>query len=470
MAIISLSPSTWRAVVLLSCLISVSSTVAPLPSISRDDFKEDFAWGSATSAYQVEGAVNEGGRGPSIWDEIVLIPGVIRNGDDADVAVDQYHRFEEDIDLMVWLGMTHYRFSIAWPRIFPDGEGAINAEGIAYYNRLIDALLRKGIQPVATLFHWDLPLSLHRKYGGWLNEAIAPLFGKYAEACFNAFGDRIKLWITFNEPRIEYQREFLTGCYQACLPAAEKDCSRVPAGLPCDCTLCKEWLQDGLFNWVPYQTTHVILLSHAAAAEVYHKKYRATQGGKVGITLDCEWPEPRSNSSADREASNRYILFNLGWFLYPLLKGGDYPPVMREYVGSRLPQFTAEQQSVFQSTPLDFLGLNHYTSRYARAVPRQPASAQSNYYSDICCQFSERGPDGNLIGPLAGSDWLYVYAPGMRKLLLWIHGEFPDFPIYVTENGFSDREFAQPKDSYLNDIHRVSYYATYAANVAYAMQ
>lgn len=170
--------------------------------LSRTSFPEGFVFGTASSAYQVEGAANSEGRGPSIWDPFVLTPGNIADNSTADVAVDEYHRYKEDVELMVKMNMDAYRFSISWSRIFPNGTGPVNDKGVQYYNNLIDYLLERGIVPYANLYHYDLPLGLEQAYEGWLSSKIVEEYANFAEFCFRTFGDRVKNWMTFNEPRV----------------------------------------------------------------------------------------------------------------------------------------------------------------------------------------------------------------------------------------------------------------------------
>ncbi|GMP21686.1 hypothetical protein CsSME_00000019 [Camellia sinensis var. sinensis] len=223
---------------------SILSKQPPLP-----DFPPHFIFGSATSAYQVEGAWNEGGRGPSIWDSFSHTAGKICDGSNGDIAVDQYHRYKEDIDLLAKLGFGAYRFSISWSRIFPDGLGTkMNEEGIAYYNSVINALLERGIQPFVTLYHWDLPLNLHESMGGWLNEQVVKYFAIYAETCFSNFGDRVKNWITINEPLQTAVNGYEIGIF-------------APGR-------CEHALTE------PYLVAHHQLLAHAEAVSIYRNKYQ----------------------------------------------------------------------------------------------------------------------------------------------------------------------------------------------------
>ncbi|KAF3597998.1 hypothetical protein DY000_02023461, partial [Brassica cretica] len=241
-------------------------------------------------------------------------------------------RGQEDVQLMKNMGMDAYRFSISWARIFPNGVGQINEAGINHYNKLIDALLAKGIEPYVTLYHWDLPQALHDRYLGWLNPQIINDFAAYAEVCFQRFGDRVKHWITFNEPHT-----FSIHGYAIGLQAPGR-CS----------ILFKLTCRSGNSSTEPYIVGHNVILSHATVSDIYRKKYKATQGGSLGLAFNVAWFEPESNKTEDIEAAQRAQDFQLGC-----------------RVGSRLPVFTGSQ-SVLVKGSLDFVGINHYTTYNAR--------------------------------------------------------------------------------------------------------
>ncbi|OMO71964.1 Glycoside hydrolase, family 1 [Corchorus olitorius] len=265
---------------------------AALAEINRASFPQGFVFGTASSAYQYEGAVKEGGRGLTIWDTFAN-SGKIDDGSNADVAVDHYHRYVEDIQLMKDMGMDAYRFSIAWSRIFPNGSGEINQEGVDHYNNLINALLAQGIEPYVTLYHWDLPQALQDNYIGWLDPQIIKDFTVYAETCFEKFGDRVKHWITFNEPRT-----FALQGYYSGLDAPGR----------CSCMLCNYANE----TTEPYIVAHNVLLSHAAVADIYRKNYKDKQNGLIGISLPVTWYEPDTNATEDIEATQRAQDFQLG--------------------------------------------------------------------------------------------------------------------------------------------------------------
>ncbi|CAK9313152.1 unnamed protein product [Citrullus colocynthis] len=265
--------------------------------ITRSSFPSGFVFGTASSAFQYEGAVKEDGRGPTIWDKFSHSVGKVLDFSNADVAVDQYHRYPEDIKLMKDMGMDAYRFSIAWSRIFPNGTGEINQVGVDHYNNFINALLANGIEPYVTLYHWDLPQALEDKYTGWLSPQIINDFAVFAETCFQKFGDRVKHWITFNEPHT-----FATQGYDVGLQAPGR-CS-ILHHLTC---------RNGNSATEPYIVGHNILLSHATVSDIYRRKYKRAQKGVMGISLDVIWFEPGSNSTEDIAASQRAQDFQLGW-------------------------------------------------------------------------------------------------------------------------------------------------------------
>jgi hypothetical protein len=256
----------------------------------KEDPYATFLWGSATASYQVEGAYNEDGRGLTVWDSFSHTPGKTVNGETGDVADDQYHRFQADIQLIKAMGLNSYRFSIAWSRIFPEGKGnTVNQAGIDHYNALIDGLVAQKITPLVTLFHWDTPLALEQEYDGWLSPEIEDAFVEYANVCFKMFGDRVKHWITLNEPLTVALQGYNNGVN------APGRCS--------DRTRCTE----GDSSTEPYIAAHNMLNAHAAVVELYRKAYQTQQGGVIGITLNADFAYPlHADSAEDQAAAYRY--------------------------------------------------------------------------------------------------------------------------------------------------------------------
>ncbi|XP_065860551.1 beta-glucosidase 40 [Euphorbia lathyris] len=412
--------------------------------ISRASFPKGFVFGTASSAFQYEGAVKEDGRGPSVWDTFSHSFGKVVDNSNADVAVDQYHRFPEDVQLMKDMGMDAYRFSISWPRIYPNGTGAINRAGIDHYNKLINALLAAGIQPYVTLYHWDLPQALDDRYKGWLSPQIINDFAIFAETCFQSFGDRVKHWITFNEPHT-----FTIQGYDVGLQA------------PGRCSILLRLLcRAGNSATEPYIVAHNVLLAHGTVANIYRNKYKAKQRGSIGISLDVMWFTPSTNKTADIEATQRAQDFQLGWFLEPLIFG-DYPSSMISRVGGRLPRFSKTESALLKGS-LDFVGINHYTTYYA-----QDSSAGKVLNDSLADSGALTLPFKGLLNPIgekANSVWLYIVPEGMRSLMNYIKNKYGNIPIFITENGMDDSGSASRKDV-VNDVKRIKYLNDYLTNL-----
>lgn len=404
---------------------------------------KDFLWGTATAAYQVEGAYNDDGRGMTTWDAFSHTPGKTLNGDTGDVTDDHYHLFKEDTQLMKDIGLSSYRFSIAWSRIQPDGEGEINQAGIDHYNAEIDALLDNGITPFITLFHWDTPLALEEKYRSWLSADMERYFANYADICFKHFGDRVKNWITFNEPMSVANGGYNQGFH------APGRCS--------DRSKC----QEGDSSTEPYIVSHNMLNAHAAAVEVYRNKYQQSQGGKIGITLSTDFAYPLTQSEEDKEAAQRHLEFQSGWYADPVYFG-DYPASMKERVGERLPTFTPEQSARIKGSH-DFYGVNHYSSRYvSNKVNADRPENEKEYYYDEGVETSVTDTDGNLIGLPTQSPWLYVVPKGMEDILYWIKNRYGEQDIYVTENGVDVAgEADMTKEEAMADTFRLDFHKSY---------
>uniref|UniRef100_UPI00358E3F32 lactase/phlorizin hydrolase-like isoform X1 n=2 Tax=Myxine glutinosa TaxID=7769 RepID=UPI00358E3F32 len=397
-------------------------------SIHSNSFPEDFGWSLATSAYQIEGAWNESGKGESIWDHYVHSHRIFGGGS-GDVACDSYHQIDADIAALQRLNATHYRFSLSWPRIFPEGVGNstnYNKAGVDYYNKLINNLIALNITPMVTLYHWDLPQALQESMGGWLNESIIEVFANYADFCFNTFGDRVQLWFTFNEP---YNTAWLGYGLGVAAPGEF------------------EVLEN------PYKVAHIIIRSHAEAWHIYNDKYRNIQAGKVSIVLNSYWGEPLDpNSPMDVEAAQRYVQFSLGWFAHPIYVDGDYPYLMKIKVEersppgkSRLPEFTEEQKKWIKGTS-DFFSLNYYTTRLVK---------NRHIYGNIWRGYEadmEMYLFTNPMWPKSAASWLRCVPWGLRRLLNFVKEEYGDLDVWITENGWADDE-----TDLLDDAERILY-------------
>ncbi|XP_044490213.1 beta-glucosidase 12-like isoform X3 [Mangifera indica] len=334
-----------------------------------------------------------------------------------------------------------FRFSISWSRILPRGKisGGVNKEGINFYNNLIDELLSNGLQPFVTIFHWDLPQALEDEYGGFLSHRIVDDFRDFAELCFKEFGDRVKYWITLNEPLTFSSNGYDTGIY-------------APGR-------CSKWVnaacQAGNSATEPYIVGHHLLLSHAAAVKLYKQKYQVIQKGKIGITLVTSWIVPYSKKKPDIEAAYRALDFMFGWYMDPIIYG-DYPFSMRNIVRQRLPKFTKEQSDMVKGS-FDFIGINYYTADYAANIP--VANTVNISYSTDSLANLTTSRNGILIGPQAASSWLYVYPRGLRDLLLYVKEKYNNPLVYITENGIDEfNDASLPLEQALKDPMRIDYY------------
>lgn len=384
------------------------------------------------------------GRGPSIWDAFVKIPGEIANNATADVSVDEYHRYKEDVDIMKKMNFDAYRFSISWSRIFPEGEGRVNWKGVAYYNRLINYMLLRGITPYANLYHYDLPEALEKKYNGLLSRRIVDAYANYAEFCFKTFGDRVKNWMTFNEPRVVAALGYDDGKFA-----------------PGRCTNCSA----GNSATEPYIVAHNMILSHAAAVKRYRDKYQAKQKGRIGILLDFVWYEPLTDSKDDQDAAQRSRDFHLGWFLHPIIYG-EYPKSMQEIVQARLPKFTEEEIKMVKGS-IDYVGINQYTAYYMFDPHLPKQEKPTRYQSDWNAGFAfER--NGVPIGPRAHSEWLYIVPWGMYKAVTYVKEHYGNPTVILSENGMDDPGNVTLRQG-LHDTTRINYYRSYITELKKAI-
>ena len=391
-------------------------------------FPKDFLWGTATSAFQIEGAANKDGKGPSIWDAFCQIPGKVDSNDTGDLACDHYHKMKEDVQLMKNLGLQAYRFSIAWPRILPNGRAdKINEKGIQFYSDLIDELLANDIEPWVTLYHWDMPLALEFENDGWLGDDISDLFADYARVCYQHFGDRVKNWITINEPWVITVLGYGMGLFAP---------GRVS-------------------NAEPYQAGHNVLLAHAKAVDVYRKEFQTNQKGKIGITNNCDWREPATDDPKDIAAAQRAMEFFLAWFADPIYLG-DYPKCMRDRVGERLPVFTDSEKALLKNSS-DFFGLNHYSTMLV--------SDGSEGLIETSVYDNSGMAEDQMINLSSDPEWKktamgWNLVPwGCRKLLEWINERYDSPDIYITENGCAMNN--EMIDGKVDDQNRLDYIKTY---------
>ncbi|KAM0939863.1 putative glycosidase [Dioscorea sansibarensis] len=437
----------------LACIKTINqetkaSEVKPIDTLGAKNFPYGFTFGAGSAAYQVEGGVHE--RGQSVWDAFVHEhPEKIDDHSTGDVACDEYHRYKEDVKLLKDAGMDSYRFSISWPRILPKGtrKGGVNYAGIEYYNNLINELLLNGIKPFVTLFHWDVPLELEKEYGGFLDSRIVEDFKDYCEVCFSQFGDRVKHWVTLNEPYI-----FSTMGY---------DSGKMAPGRSSN--------SGGDSAKEPYIVSHNLILAHANAVKLYREKFQDNQGGEVGITLQCHWMKPLTNSSDNVQAAERSLDFMLGWFMDPIVNG-DYPFIMKALVKDRLPCFTEEQSKMIKGS-YDFIGINYYTTRYASSLPISPSDKPKNINSDTYVELSAKNLDGELIGEQTANKWIYVYPDGIRDLLLYTKNKYNDPVIYVTENGIAQYDGGKLSlQEALNDEERIKYHALHLSKLEEAIR
>ena len=384
-------------------------------------FRDDFLWGCATSAYQIEGSPLADGAGPSIWHRFVLTPGRVHGGDRGDIACDHYRRMREDVALMRELGLTAYRFSIAWGRVMPEGRGRVNAAGLGFYERLVDELLRAGITPMATLYHWDLPAALDDR-GGWLNPDIAHWFADYASAVYSALDDRVPLWATLNEPWVVADGGYMHGVL------APGHRSAFEAAI----------------------AAHNLLRAHAEGV----RAYRAVGRHQVGLVVNIEPKHLAPDASdADRHARDLADAYMNRQYLDPALLG-RYPDELREVFGEAWPDWPQAEVEALK-VPIDFLGLNYYTRSVVRDDPLAwpvPAAAVRQ-----------------TSGTYTETGW-ELYPAGLTEALLWMQRRYGGLPLYVTENGAAFYDPPTALAGGVDDPLRVHYLRTHLQAVRDAIE
>jgi beta-glucosidase len=399
----------------MTATVSVESSDDPLASGVR--FPDGFVWGAATASYQIEGAVNEDGRGPSIWDTFSRAPGRVHAGHTGDVACDHYHRYVEDVALMADLGLASYRYSIAWPRIQPDGTGPVNTRGLDFYDRLTDELIGKGIDPVVTLYHWDLPQSLEDR-GGWTVRETAEAFAEYAQIVHARLGDRVRTWTTLNEPWCSAYLGYASGVHA---PGVTDPASA-------------------------FKAVHHLLLGHGLAA----RALRSAGAQSVSITLNPSAVFPLDeNNPVDVEAARIVDGLSNRIFLDPLLRG-QYPDDMREHMARFVDlSFIRDGDEAIINAPIDVLGINFYTPSYVSAKPGQPASPDAPGTEGIAF----RKP----VGPITDIGW-QIEPGALTRLLDRIHQDYPGTPMMITENGAAYPDGPSAEDGQIHDTNRIDYF------------
>lgn len=395
-----------------------------LPAVA---FPDGFSWGVSTASYQIEGAARDGGRGPSIWDTFSHTPGRIRNGDTGDIACDHYNRLDEDLDLLARLGVDVYRFSIAWPRVQPDGHGPANAEGLDFYSRLVDGLLARGIKPVPTLYHWDLPQALVDRGEDWTSRAVVERFADYARIVFDALGDRVDLWTTFNEPWASAYLGYALGVHAPGM----SDLSAAAAA------------------------HHHLLLAHGAAVA----QLRASHpDARIGIALNLMQHYPASDDPADIAATAIADSQLNASFIDPLI-GRGYPANLGAWsIAWADPALVQAGDLDIIARPIDFVSVNTYHPRWICAADRRDAVRGAGFdggygqalsfglpFLDVSPATAERTQMG----------WP-IHADGLRDLLIRVGGDFAGIPVYISENGFAGADYADQQGA-VNDPDRIAY-------------
>jgi len=374
-------------------------------------FPDDFIWGTATSAYQIEGSPTADGAGRSIWHRFSHTPGNTWLDQTGDIACDHYRRYKDDVGIMAELGANAYRFSISWSRIHPEGTGAVNQKGIDFYSRLIDELLKKGIKPNATLFHWDLPEALDDR-GGWLNRDIADWFCDYAVTVWDALGDRVEMWSTLNEPWVVTDGGYLSGV----LAPGHANLFEAPIA------------------------THNLLRAHGMAVQQF-RSTNAAKKGTIGITVNLEPKYPATQSPEDLDAARRADAYMNRQYLDPVFLG-SYPEELKEIFGEAWPDWSDDDMRQIKQ-PIDFLGINYYTRKVER------------YHPDMLPLKTKHVPQPQHTQ--TETHW-EVFPEAFTSLLLSVTERYGRPPIYITENGAAFYDPPTPIDGKIEDPLRVEYF------------
>ncbi|MEU0155767.1 GH1 family beta-glucosidase [Micromonospora fulviviridis] len=406
--------------------------------MSRVEFPEGFVWGTATAAYQIEGAAKEDGRGPSIWDTYSHTPGLTHNGDTGDVAADHYHRWAEDLRHLAELGVGAYRFSISWPRVQPGGAGRLNPAGVDFYSRLVDRLLDLGIQPVATMYHWDLPQEVEDA-GGWPVRDTALRFADYAAGIVGALGDRVHTWTTLNEPWCSAYLGYASGVHA---PGRTEPAAALAA-------------------------VHHLNLAHGLAGRLVRELAPAAQ---LSVTLNLHVIRPASDSPADHDAVRRIDALANRAFLGAMLDGAYPADLLADTAGVTDWSFVRDGDERTAAVPLDVLGVNYYSSTLVRAWDGvSPRSDADGHGASAHTPWVGAGDVDFLPqpGPHTAMGW-NIDPGGMTELLLRLHREHPDQPLMITENGAAFDDVVSP-DGAVHDDRRVDYLRRHVGAVADAI-
>ena len=383
-------------------------------------FPDNFLWGAATAAYQIEGSPLADGAGASIWQRFSHDPRLMATpGDTGDVACDHYNRMEADVALMKSLGLQAYRFSVAWGRVLPDGTGRVNEAGLAFYERLVDTLIANGIEPLCTLFHWDMPAALDDR-GGWLNRDSADWFADYARIMFTALDGRVKKWVTLNEPWVVTDGGYLHGA----LAPGHKNMFEAPIA------------------------SHNLMRAHGAAVKVY----REVGAHEIGLVVNIEPKYPASDKPEDVAAANRADAYMNRQYLDPAMKG-SYPAELKEVFGEAWPEWSAEDLADINQK-VDFIGINYYTRNVVRHDETQwPLKA--SMVKQVGKTYTETGWE--------------VHAPALVDLLQWFKRLYGDTPLYITENGAAFYDPPVAAEDGVHDPLRVAYLKSHIAAVGDAI-
>ena len=394
-------------------------------------FPDDFRWGSAPAAYQIEGAVAEDGRGMSIWDTFSHTPGRVLGGDTGDVACDHYHRYREDVGLMAELGLHDYRFSIAWPRVQPTGSGAPNAAGLDFYSRLVDAILERGIRPLVTLYHWDLPQAL-QDAGGWTNRDTARRLGDFTAVVADHLGDRVPAFTTLNEPWCSAFLGYASGVHA---PGLRDDAAAL-------------------------QAAYHLLLAHGESVAALRSSLPA--GAEVSITLNPALVRAASDTAADRTAAVKADLLCNRLFLDPLLRGRLPDDLIAATSSATDWGFVRDGDLAAVAAPIDFLGVNYYTPTLVGAGPADPADPVLHPGTQDVFVHPQPAPH-------TGMGWR-VEAPSLTELLVGLHRDYPGVPMVVTENGAAYPDAVDGVTDVVDDSGRARYLADHIAAVGAALE